>query len=91
VSKNDLNSVEERPKLNAGSETLFANLRKFRSSESIKKKLPAYCIFHDSTLILIANARPTNNAELLRIKGLGKQRIEEYGDQIIEIVLGSGQ
>ena len=40
----------------------------------------------DATLRAIATARPTTDSELLAIKGIGGARLENYGDDIIDVV-----
>ena len=48
--------------------------------------VPAYVVAGDATLRLIAAARPTTDTGLLAIKGIGAAKLENYGDDIIDVV-----
>jgi ATP-dependent DNA helicase RecQ len=48
--------------------------------------VPAYVIFHDTTLAAIAAARPANEATLSQIPGMGKTKIDRYGQIILDII-----
>jgi superfamily II DNA helicase RecQ len=43
-------------------------------------------IFHDSTLIEVAQRRPTSLTSLAMIPGVGASKLERYGSAIIGIV-----
>ena len=43
-------------------------------------------VFGDATLRLIAAARPTSDTELLAIKGIGPAKLENYGDDLIDLI-----
>ncbi|MCK4732998.1 MAG: HRDC domain-containing protein, partial [Methanophagales archaeon] len=51
-----------------------------------ENSIPAYCVFHDSTLIGIANRLPKTTQALQTIKGIGERKIENYGEEILKIV-----
>jgi superfamily II DNA helicase RecQ len=65
---------------------VLADLKKWRREIASEKNIPPYCVFHDSTLIGIANHLPKTKKELEAIKGIGGRRIEAYGDDILDIV-----
>ncbi len=46
---------------------------------------PAFVVFDDKTLWLVAALLPTNEAELLAIRGIGPVKLESYGDELISI------
>ena len=48
--------------------------------------VPAYVVFHDSTLVAIAAQRPTTLAGLRTIPGIGPTKLDRYGDDIIEVL-----
>lgn len=60
--------------------TLFELLRKLRKEISIKENLPPYIIFPDSTLKEMSMLCPLDKAALLRIKGVGEKKAEQYGE-----------
>ena len=61
-------------------------LKKWRRDIAAERSIPAYCVFHDSTLIGIANRLPKTEEELAEIKGVGRRKIEDYGEEILRIV-----
>lgn len=61
-------------------------LRAWRKAESDKANIPAYCIFHNSTLNSLASANITQKSELLNIRGIGAKVYAKYGDAIFEIL-----
>jgi ATP-dependent DNA helicase RecQ len=48
--------------------------------------VPAYVVFHDSTLRVIAQARPASEGELAAIPGVGEKKLASYGAAIIGVV-----
>jgi DNA helicase-2/ATP-dependent DNA helicase PcrA len=51
--------------------------------------MPAFVVFTDATLVAIAEAAPKTPAELLRIAGVGKSKLEKYGEDVLELVNGT--
>ena len=72
------------PHVSDTSIAIFDHLRVFREERRAGK--PAYTVFTDVTLALIAEARPGNYKELAKIKGIGPTKLENYGDEILVIV-----
>ncbi len=65
---------------------VFAALRDWRSTTAREEGMPAYVIAHDATLAAIAEARPSTLAALRRVRGMGPQKLEKYGDGILEVL-----
>ncbi len=65
---------------------LFQALRDMRARLAKEQNLPAYVIFHDSTLRMIAEQRPESMGELGRIGGIGVAKLERYGAEVLEVV-----
>jgi len=65
---------------------LLEALRAWRLSEARRRRLPAFQIFSNATLGALAAARPSNESELLGIKGVGPTLVKRYGDKLIAIV-----
>ena len=72
--------------LSPNDNALYEDLRHWRNSVASEKKLPPYCIFNNGTLQLIAKVRPKEHKELAKIKGFGKIKLGEYGDDVINVV-----
>ncbi len=65
---------------------LFEALREARRALAAEAGVPAYLIFHDATLREIAAVRPTTLAELARVGGVGRTKLDRYGDAMIAAV-----
>jgi len=69
---------------------LFAALRDLRKRLADERGVPAYVVFSDATLLEMAAARPTTDAELLAVSGVGPTKLERYGDQFITVIREHG-
>jgi DNA helicase-2/ATP-dependent DNA helicase PcrA len=67
-------------------EALFARLKEWRLARASDDEVPAYVVFTDKTLEAIAEARPRNPAQLLRISGVGPAKIERYGEAVLALI-----
>ena len=65
---------------------LYEALRKYRREMADKRSVPAYVIFTDATLREIAARRPKNLFELMNCRGIGAEKAEKYGRDVVEIV-----
>lgn len=65
---------------------LFEALRAWRLEEACRLEQPAYCIFWDSALKAIAQAKPGTIEEMRRIDRIGNGRIEKYGEALLEVI-----
>ncbi len=72
--------------LNVGEQALFEALRAWRSDTARSHGLPAYVVFHDTTLREIARLKPASLADLRGVTGLGERKIESYGQDLIRVV-----
>jgi DNA helicase-2/ATP-dependent DNA helicase PcrA len=78
-----------RPNVTVGAgadpEVLVA-LKAWRSAAARAAGVPAFVIFHDTTLAAIAEARPGDPASLLQLPGLGPVKAQRYGDDLLRVV-----
>jgi len=65
---------------------LFAELKKIRYAISKEEKMPAYIIFNDKTLKLMAKELPTTENQFLAISGVGMNKMEKYGEEFMSII-----
>jgi ATP-dependent DNA helicase RecQ len=89
-AKREKDKVEER---DIGDEVevdeeLWRRLRAWRLEQAQAQEVPAFVIFHDTTLRRIAALRPANLDELASIKGIGPNKLEKYGQEVLSIVNG---
>jgi len=61
-------------------------LKLWRSEKAKEQNLPSYFIATNKELISVAKFKPAKKQELLEIKGFGKHKIENYGEEILEIL-----
>jgi DNA helicase-2/ATP-dependent DNA helicase PcrA len=66
---------------------LLDRLRGWRSEEAKDQQVPAYVVFTDATLTAIAEQRPTDNAALVRIPGIGARKLDRYGPAVLDLVV----
>ena len=64
----------------------FETLRQWRSEAARAQGVPAYVIFHDSTLREIAQQQPADLDALAAISGVGAGKLERYGPAVLDAV-----
>ena len=67
-------------------EPLWDALRQCRQQLAQQHGIPPYMVFHDSTLMGIAEEKPCRHSELLQISGVGQAKLEKFGDAFLEVV-----
>lgn len=72
--------------LNTDEEKILDALKLWRSEKAREQNLPVYFIASNKELVSVAKYKPAKKAELLDIKGFGKHKIENYGEEILEIL-----
>ena len=70
--------------------SLFNALRGLRAELAREQNVPAFVIFHDSTLRNIAEQRPTSVDALGRVGGIGGSKLSRYGERLVDIVREQG-
>jgi len=73
--------------LDPADQELFEALRETRAELARARGVPAYVIFHDTTLIDIAEKKPTNFDELAACHGVGALKLERFGEAVLATVL----
>jgi DNA helicase-2/ATP-dependent DNA helicase PcrA len=68
---------------------LLEALRLWRRQRASDDGVPAYVVFHDTTLAEIAEARPRSLPALRRVRGMGPTKLERYGEEILAVIEGS--
>ena len=67
-------------------EELYDRLRAWRKERSSTDEVPAFVVFTDATLELIAEHRPRTPQALGAISGVGPAKIERYGEDVLGLV-----
>jgi ATP-dependent DNA helicase RecQ len=65
---------------------LLDKLKDWRYVEAQSQSVPAFVIFHDSTLAGIAATKPKTLDDLSEISGIGAKKLERYGVAILELL-----
>lgn len=68
----------------------FEALRRWRAERAKADEVPAYVVFHDSTLHEIAARRPGSREELSAVPGVGPAKLERYADGVLETLAATG-
>jgi DNA topoisomerase-3 len=69
----------------AASPELVEQLRAWRLSEARRRKVPAFCVLTNRTLLALAEERPGNEQALLAIPGIGPAVMRTYGQKLLEL------
>ncbi|MFV0557363.1 MAG: DNA helicase RecQ [Enterococcus sp.] len=67
-------------------DAVFEALRALRTELAQEQNLPPYLIFSDKTLQEMATYLPQNKIELLRIKGVGQNKLDKYGALFLAVL-----
>jgi ATP-dependent DNA helicase RecQ len=65
---------------------LFTALRTLRAEIAKEQNVPAFVIFHDSTLRQMATDKPRSLAAFAKISGVGKQKLSSYGQAFVDVI-----
>ncbi|MCE3074217.1 HRDC domain-containing protein [Chryseobacterium gwangjuense] len=93
--ENPINSVKDSKSVKYSAEDEILNtddikildaLKLWRSEKAKENNLPSYFIATNKELTSVAKYKPAKKEELLDIKGFGKHKIENYGEEILEIL-----
>jgi ATP-dependent DNA helicase RecQ len=74
---------------NENDQVLYEELRDARQQMAKKRRVPAYVIFHDKTLIELAKVRPQSFEEMLEINGIGDAKLKKFGQTLLDVILAA--
>lgn len=81
-TNNKQSAAQKSVDLTPVAEVLYNRLKIWRTGRAKALKTPAFCIFNDRTLRLIAVGKPTSKEQLLEIPGVGPAKVERFGKEI---------
>jgi ATP-dependent DNA helicase RecQ len=67
---------------------IFARLRELRRQLATQRGIPAYMVFSDAVLLAMAERRPTTEAAVLAISGVGPKKLAQYGEAFLSVLRG---
>ena len=65
---------------------LFEVLRELRMRLAKEADVPPFVIFHDATLREMAQSRPVTLDDFAEISGVGKQKLQRYGEEFVDAI-----
>jgi ATP-dependent DNA helicase RecQ len=74
--------------LTEGQRAVEEQLKLWRRAEAALAGLPSFFVFSDTVLRNIVLAGPMSLTELQRVKGVGPDKVEQFGAKVVEIVKG---
>jgi ATP-dependent DNA helicase RecQ len=86
IAKEDKREIKPAKPKAAVNNDLFNVLRELRYSLAQEKKVPAFVIFSDATLMDMCSKMPANDLEFLEVSGVGKMKLKEYGKEFLEAI-----
>lgn len=67
-------------------EELFERLREWRTSRAREEEIAAFMVFSNATLEEIATLRPRSERDLLKVSGVGREKLAKYGEDLLDLV-----
>lgn len=67
-------------------DALFEALRAWRSRVAASNGVPAYLVFHDRHLQVLAGRKPSTITQLASCPGVGPAKLERYGDDLLDLI-----
>ena len=86
IVKKATSGITDAEPLSEADEAIFEVLRMWRSNIATERGVAPYVVFHDSTMRAIARAKPQTEQELIAISGIGPAKLENYGDDVLDVV-----
>jgi superfamily II DNA helicase RecQ len=62
---------------------VFAALKQWRLERARADEVPAYVVFHNSTLAEIAGRKPRTLRDLATVPGIGPTKLDRYGEELL--------
>lgn len=72
---------------NPADQALYENLKAARGALAKTQSVPAYVIFHDKTLVELAQHKPNSLEAMLDISGIGEAKLERYGKSLLDVII----
>lgn len=72
--------------LSEADHALLQELKKLRLELAKERNVPAYVVFGDRSLIDMALKRPTNEMEFAEVYGVGRSKLEKFGQPFIDLI-----
>ncbi len=77
-------------RLDEAARQLFDRLRQWRLETAREQSVPAYVVFSDATLEIIAERAPRSREQLAAVPGVGAVKLDRYGAAVLAQCAGAG-
>lgn len=78
--------LPKEPAINTIDTGLFQALKELRNRLAAEAHVPAYIIFADAALRDMCRKLPQSNEQFLRVSGVGKAKMEKYGERFTGLI-----
>ncbi len=79
------------PVADMAGDPLFEALRVLRRDIARERDVPPYVVFHDSTLRALATLKPASLAQMGEVPGIGRAKLDAYGERFLAAIAAAGQ
>lgn len=89
VLKNEISvfrRVDEKISFDYFEDPLFESLNQLRGEIAKAEGVAPYIVFSDMTLLEMAEYKPKNRWEMLKIRGIGNQKFKSYGEAFLKVI-----
>ncbi|MFO7370940.1 MAG: helix-turn-helix domain-containing protein [Bacteroidales bacterium] len=84
--KTRLVKVAEEPAGEIRHPELYRRIKAWRDQKAMEANLAHYMVIQQATMVTLAGFLPRSEADLKKIKGMGKKKIEKYGSEILQMI-----
>ena len=89
VLKNEITvfrRIDEKVTFDYYEDPLFENLNQLRREIAERENVAPYIVFSDLTLMELAEKKPKNRWDMLKIRGIGNQKFKNYGEEFLKVI-----
>ena len=79
--------IDEKITFDYYDDPLFDKLNELRDEIAKAEDVAPYIVFSDVTLLEMAEFKPKNRWEMLKIRGVGNQKFKNYGEKFLKLIL----
>lgn len=87
LSQPSLSKKASRKQTSSIHQPLLEALKKLRKRLADEQGVPPYVIFHDATLIQMAESRPSELSQMQFISGVGERKLAQYGKAFLSEIM----
>ena len=78
--------IDYREVLSAEDFAVYSRLRELRKEMAFREGVPVYALFTNEQLAKVVTGKITTKATLQKIEGIGQNKVEKYGNEILQFM-----